>query len=254
MYRKDHFFLIGISTVALLFTVMCSLTAPQVIVVTATPGPAEAEATVTIPEALPANTQEVEPIQPTAEGESLPMPTSQPANPQTSQGGCNVNEAAWVGSLIAANCVDAGWRFSWSGYRESDQAITVCADNRAWIVSVWIDSRTGDRENHGGRWVIFGTRTVACDSKGGVWVAHYKGAHYFDGSTWTEYKSTLMGNGDFVDQVKGVTVAPDGSVWFVTSNSVAKFDGSAWTIFETGNGFSKDYYFTAVAADPQGNI
>jgi hypothetical protein len=263
MYRKDRFFLIGISTFALLFTVVCSLTAPQVIVVTATPGPAEAEVTVTIPEESPMDTQTVEPVQPTVEGAAPPNPTSAPANPGTSQGGCNVNEAAWVGSFgYGLNCIDsAGWHTflpEESGLSgDQIKAIAVCADNTAWIVSgLGVDSTDGMTwQNHSEALGRFSSaEAVACDSRGGVWVAHYKGAHYFDGSTWTEYKSSLMGNGDFVDQVKGVTVAPDGSAWFVTSNSVAKFDGSAWTVFETGNGFSKDYYFTAIAADPQGNI
>jgi hypothetical protein len=263
MYRKDRSFLIGVSTFALLFTVTCSLTAPQVIVVTATPGPAEAEVTVTIPEEAQVNTQAVEPARPTAEGISPPNPTSAPSGPGTSQGGCNLNEAAWVGSFgYGLNCIDsAGWHTFLPGESglSGDQIkdLTVCADNRAWIVSgLGVDSTDGATwQNYNEALGRFSSaEAVACDAKGGIWVAHYKGAHYFDGSTWTDYKSSLMGTGDFADQVKDVTVAPDGAVWFITSNSVAKFDGSAWTVFETGSGFSKDYFFTAIAVDPQGNV
>ena len=263
MYRKTHLSLIGISALALLFTVVCSLTTQQVIVVTATPGPASAEMTVTIPEEFPINTQEVEPGQPTVEGASPANPTLRPSIPLTAQGQCNVNEAAWVGSFgYGLNCIDsAGWHtfLAETSSLSGDQikSIAVCADNRTWIASsLGVDSTDGATwQNYNealGRYSSI--EAVECDSKGGVWLAHYKGAHYFDGNIWTAYKSSLMGTGDFSDQVKDVTVAPDGTVWFVTSNSVANFDGSAWTIFETGNGFSKDYYFTAIAADPKGNI
>ena len=60
--------------------------------------------------------------------------------------------------------------------------------------------------------------------------------------------------GEFEMCVRAVIVGDEGEVWVVTSNSVATLDGDAWTVYETGNVFDKDYYFSSVAVDHYGVV
>src|SRR5258708_25578343 len=93
-----------------------------------------------------------------------------------------------------------------------------------------------------------------CDSKGGLWVAHYEGVSYYDGTKWTDYAAKLLGTGESVSLVKDVAVAPDGKVWVVTSNSIAALVGDKWTVYEKDKGFDKDYFFEKIVIDAKGNV
>jgi len=262
---------IGIFCLVLFLTITCALPTQQVIVVTATEesvdalveGGEEVEPTA-VPQLMEATSPPKSTSEPT--NTTQPRPTVTQANQsfataQSPQISGSTVDAVWVGSFgYGLNLIDsAGWHTylpdtsGLSGDQIKD--IAVC-ETQAWVVSgLGVDSTDGTVwQSYKDDLGYASVEAVACDGKGGVWLAHYQGAHHYDGSAWTEYKSDLLGTGDYVDMVKDVAVAPDGSAWFITTNSVAKFDGSTWTVYETGSGFAKDYYFTAIVVDLQGNV
>jgi ligand-binding sensor domain-containing protein len=104
-------------------------------------------------------------------------------------------------------------------------------------------------------WGPTGPDAIACDATGGIWLAHFKGASYYNGS-WTTYPATtdLSTGPDASDLVSDILVAPEGTVWVVTASSVAAFDGSSWTVYQKGNGFEDRYFFNQIEADSQGNL
>lgn len=102
-----------------------------------------------------------------------------------------------------------------------------------------------DREDFGSN------EAAACDDNGGIWVAHFKGVSYFDGTSWTTYDETYLGD---VTLVKDVEIAPNGDVWVLTSNTITRFDGTDWTVYAEGQGFEKQYFFDSLLIDPQGVI
>jgi hypothetical protein len=96
---------------------------------------------------------------------------------------------------------------------------------------------------------------AACDANGGIWVTHFAGASYFDGTSWTIHGSEKFAAGADPDAlVDNLTIAPDGYVWVSTSNSVARFDGNEWLVFQNGAGFNKQYFFEDVAVDSQDRL
>ncbi len=173
---------------------------------------------------------------------------------------CDASNALWIGtSGFGGNCLDdTGWHTYNSKSGLSDdliKSIVVCSDKSARIAnSLGIDV-TAD----GNAWKQLkadwsSPEGMACDSKGGLWVAHYEGVSYYDGTKWTDYAAKLLGTGESVSLVKDVAVAPDGKVWVVTSNSIAALVGDKWTVYEKDKGFDKDYFFEKIVIDAKGNV
>jgi ligand-binding sensor domain-containing protein len=174
---------------------------------------------------------------------------------------CDTSNALWVGTFgFGASCLDdTGWHSysKDSGGLSSDliQTIAICSDKNIRVVG----SSGVDQTADGSSWKQLeaswsSPEGIACDSKGGVWIAHYQGVSYHDGSKWTDYDAKKLGSGQSVDLVKDVAVAPDGKVWVVTSNSIASFEGDGWTVYENGKGFDKEYFFEKIAVDGKGNV
>ena len=94
---------------------------------------------------------------------------------------------------------------------------------------------------------------VACDTDGGVWVAHFQGVSHYAKGQWTTYGSDKLASGESANElVYDVEAAPDGKVWVVTSRSVAMFENEAWTIFQEGQGFNSSRFFNALTLDAKG--
>lgn len=92
---------------------------------------------------------------------------------------------------------------------------------------------------------------VACDSKGGIWMAHFQGVSYYNGGSWTTYDSSHLGNENLVYDVK---VTADNTAWVLTSGTIASYDGSEWTVYETGSGLDDTYFFENLAIAPDGSL
>lgn len=94
---------------------------------------------------------------------------------------------------------------------------------------------------------------IACDSNGGIWVAHFQGVSRYADGQWTTYGSDQLANGESANElVYDVAVAPDGKVWVVTSRSVAMFENETWTVYQEGQGFNGSRFFNALAVDANG--
>lgn len=94
---------------------------------------------------------------------------------------------------------------------------------------------------------------VACDTDGGVWVAHFQGVSHYAKGQWTTYGSDKLASGESANElVYDVEAAPDGKVWIVTSRSVAMFENETWTIFQEGQGFNSSRFFNALTLDAKG--
>ena len=109
--------------------------------------------------------------------------------------------------------------------------------------------------NYGQGWGYGSPEAIACDARGGFWVAHYQGASYFDGATWRTYtvKEVLSTNPEAYESVNDIAIAPDGAVWVVTVNSIAVFAKEKWTVYEEGTGFDDKYFFERIAFDSRSN-
>jgi ligand-binding sensor domain-containing protein len=174
---------------------------------------------------------------------------------------CDSASALWVGSSgFGLNCLDnTGWHsYTKDSGGLSDPnitAISICADKSIWLSTGSDVNSTTDGtawKQLTADWVS--PDGVACDGKGGVWVAHYQGVSHNDGTKWTDFDAKLLGSGDNVSLVKDVAVAADGTVWVVTSNSIAALTGDKWTVYEKDKGFDKEYFFEKIALDAKGNV
>jgi hypothetical protein len=94
---------------------------------------------------------------------------------------------------------------------------------------------------------------LACESDGGIWVAHFKGVSHYAKGQWSTYGADNLASGaSSNDLVSDVKVAPDGKVWVLTSRSVALFENGKWTIFQEGQGFDGSRFFNALTLDVSG--
>ena len=97
--------------------------------------------------------------------------------------------------------------------------------------------------------------SVACDAKGGVYVGHFRGVAYYDGSTWTDISSSNFGSDATTrDLVKTVAVAPNGDLWVLTDESAAVQHGTQWKVYEKGSGFVDFVSFAGLAIDSKGTV
>lgn len=102
---------------------------------------------------------------------------------------------------------------------------------------------------------FFTPNAIACDGKGGVWVAHYEGLSHYDGKSWTKIEATKLGTGENVSLVNDVAVDKDGTAWVVTSNSVAAVKSADDIKFwEDGKGFDDKLFFERVVVDSEGKV
>ena len=137
--------------------------------------------------------------------------------------------------------------------------VTICPDNRLLIAhALGINAFDGERwQVYDQGWGYGGVSALACDAASGIWVAHYGGVSYYDGSSWTTHPAKqLATESAATDLIKDVAVAPGGRIWVVTASSVATLDifkGDEWTIFQVGQGFDDRYFFDKVAIDSQGH-
>jgi len=94
-------------------------------------------------------------------------------------------------------------------------------------------------------WGYGSAEGVACTADGGIWVAYFGGAAYYDGTAWTMYESSehLATGEQASDLVNDVIVDNDGNAWVATSNAIAMFDGANWTRYQMGEGLSDKYFF-----------
>ena len=94
---------------------------------------------------------------------------------------------------------------------------------------------------------------IACDTEGGIWVAHFQGVSHYSNGQWTTYGSDKLASGASANElVYDVKAAPDGKVWVVTSRSVAMFENDQWTVFQEGQGFDGSRFFNALTVDAKG--
>ena len=173
---------------------------------------------------------------------------------------CKLDNAAWVGTFgYGVSCLDdSGWTSYVKGSSDlqSNQIadVAVCADGSTWVANtLGLLKVTADKTQAIDTADISSMEAVACDRKGGVWVAHYKGVSHFADGKWDTTDSSKLGTGDNVSLVKDVAVSPEGKVYVVTSNSVALYDGKAWTVYEKGKGFADNYFLEKIALDAKGN-
>jgi hypothetical protein len=169
---------------------------------------------------------------------------------------------AWIGLFgPGVVCLDAG---GWKGFNRDNSAIGIgqtadiaaCADGTAWIADSGglVSTDGASWQAHSAIVGSTGFEAIACDPKGGVWLAGYNTIGHYDGTTFTPYDVSNLGTGKYVGQVKDVAVAPNGDVWVTTANSVARFDGSAWTYWEEGKGFADKTFFERVIVDGKGVV
>ena len=94
---------------------------------------------------------------------------------------------------------------------------------------------------------------IACDTDGGIWVAHFQGVSHYSNGQWTTYGSDKLASGASANElVYDVEAGPDGKVWVVTSRSVAMFENDQWTVFQEGQGFDDSRFFNALTVDGEG--
>ncbi|MBN2550439.1 MAG: hypothetical protein JXB15_14845 [Anaerolineales bacterium] len=163
----------------------------------------------------------------------------------TASGITCLDEQAWTtyttdNSAIAAN---------------SAQKMAACPDGRLLVVQ-----GLGISVFEGGAWKELSAgwgsdiaNSVACDAQGGVWVALFRGAAFFDGSQWTSYTSEqILGGEVSADLFQEIAVSSTGTVWIMNNSSLASFDGSAWTGYSKGKELEEAVSLSALAFDSQG--
>lgn len=132
----------------------------------------------------------------------------------------------------------------------------VCPEKRVVIlhnagISIYVDNTWNEFD---GGWGNSSPDAVACDAEGGLWVAHFLGASYFDNRRWTTYTAQKdFSSGEKIsDLVRDVAIAPSGDVWIVTADSVVMFRNGRWKVYQRGLGFDRYVSFQAVAIAPDG--
>jgi sugar lactone lactonase YvrE len=177
-------------------------------------------------------------------------------------GGCSTENTAWAGSFgYGAACIDdAGWHLyaEGKGQLQSNQVkdIAICADGTTWIANT-LGLLKVDKSGESAVPIksdIFSVEAIACDGKGGLWAAHFKGVSHFSDGNWETTESTKLGTGESTSLVKDVAVDAEGKVYVVTSNSVAVGSGSEWTIYEKGKGFDDELFFEKLTLDSSGKV
>jgi ligand-binding sensor domain-containing protein len=167
---------------------------------------------------------------------------------------CNFANAAWINtSGFGLSCVDdTGWHSytSENGF-SSSEGLAVCPDSIYFGSSLKIKKFDGQNTQDlpSGKWI--GVQNISCGDKGTLWVSYIQGVSYFDGSKWTNYEKQF-GTGPFTTILKKVVAGPNGTAWVITNGSVSQFDGKNWTAYENGKGFTKDYNFSDLVIDAQG--
>lgn len=130
--------------------------------------------------------------------------------------------------------------------------IAVCPDKRVlFLHSGGISAFDGEtwKEYQGG-WGPGSGEALACDFAGGIWVAHFQGVSYYDGSSWATFPASELATGsEASDLVRDLALDLDGKVWVVTAKSVAVRQDGEWTVYQKGQGFEETLFFDRVALD-----
>jgi sugar lactone lactonase YvrE len=198
-----------------------------------------------------------------AEAASTPdeVPTPTPAEtPWPMAANCGPGEA-WILGYEETDvaCLDArGWKVPFAGF-EGVRDIAACADGTTWITTgdsvTWTDGTV---------WTILYPQymletteytsyaSVACDPKGGLWMAGTRMLAYTDGSTLVTHPLADAPNPN-AGEVRDLAVAPNGDAWVTTENDVLVFDGAKWTSFAKSKGFKKDQNYSMLVLDGQGH-
>jgi hypothetical protein len=101
------------------------------------------------------------------------------------------------------------------------------------------------------------SRVAYDDATGDLWGSGYQVAMSWDGAQWTEFSSSNFGEGDYVDSVVDLAVAPNGDVWVVTRSTAARYDGTEWAWWGVNHGFPESLsHFDpgGVAVDSNGGV
>ena len=217
----------------------------------------------TAPDSAPATGETQAPTPTMAAGQDTPPePTVEQAEKSTQPAGPGM---ACLGSFgHGLTCLDeTGWQtFSKdtsSLGNDLVKNVTICPDNRLLIAhALGINAFDGERwQVYDQGWGYGGVSALACDAASGIWVAHFGGVSYYDGTSWTTHPAKQLATGSAAtDLVQDVAVAPGGRIWVVTASSVATLDifkGDEWTVFQDGQGFDERYFFAKVAIDSQGH-
>ncbi len=97
----------------------------------------------------------------------------------------------------------------------------------------------------------YGSRYLAIDSIGNVWITTYgKGLAKFNGSNWTFYNSSNSGiPSNYLDHI---TIDQTGNIWLGVGG-VTKFDGTNWTNYFSSNSGLPDNHINGISTDQNGN-
>ncbi|MDM8526982.1 protein kinase [Anaerolineales bacterium HSG24] len=167
------------------------------------------------------------------------------------------NGLACIGSFgFGVSCLN---EYGWQSYRETNSPldgnlisdIAICPDGRILMMhSSGISSFDGQNWQEHAPDIIASFDAVACDDRGGIWLAYFGGVSYFNGQDWTNYPMEVLTNDPTKKLLETVEVAPNGEVWVLTSRTVARFDGQTWTVYDQNNGFQEEYFVKGLAIGP----
>lgn len=134
--------------------------------------------------------------------------------------------------------------------------IVVCPDKQLLVAHTFgISAYDGTRwKLYDPGWGVSSVEALACDDRGDIWVAHFKGVSHFNGDSWNTFGAQeYLAFGDAANnRVRDVTIAPNGTIWVVTANSVAQLEDGEWIVYQEGQGFDDKYYFENIILDADG--
>jgi ligand-binding sensor domain-containing protein len=95
-----------------------------------------------------------------------------------------------------------------------------------------------------------GTRSMAVDPSGRVWIAGDNGVAVHDGKAFTSYTED---NGLPSKNATSLAISNIGEVWAGTEGGLARFSGGSWQAFTTKEGLASNK-IQALVADSKGNL
>lgn len=98
-------------------------------------------------------------------------------------------------------------------------------------------------------------RRIACDPKGGYWIAGGRTLARWTGKKWQAFKMDTVLEKAKAGWVNDLSVDRQGNVWVVASGRVAaRFDRKRWTLFTADDGLPERWRLTGVLATRSGDI
>lgn len=100
-------------------------------------------------------------------------------------------------------------------------------------------------------------KCIEVDQQGNIWIGWRGGASVFDGESWSNYhwSHSYPGiDGEYSDDVEGITSDSHGHILFISEAALRIYDGDLWKEYNSSNsGFYQGFVYD-LTIDPQGNI